>query len=103
MNTGTYSRVNLVCLEKIMVGTIVHFNESRGYGFIATREAQYFFHLSQFKGLPVKGAQVSFEPAPPRIPGKTPSATNVRPLAELTANEIVERLTQLLDGGARHE
>lgn len=85
-----------------MIGTIVHLNESRGFGFIATAKAQYFFHVSQFHGQPLKGLEVSFEPAPGRISGKGPQAFDVRPTTPITANELIEKLWKILsEGGAK--
>ena len=63
-----------------MTGTIVWWNQSKGYGFIATDNEQYFFHATQFHGVPVVGALVKFTLAPGR-PGKSAQAVNVGPIA----------------------
>ena len=85
-----------------MIGTIVHINEARGFGFIAANTEQYYFHATQFHGKPAKGLEVSFEPAPGRIPGKGPQAWDVRPSTPITtATELIEQLSKMLKGGAQ--
>ena len=60
-----------------MTGTILQYNESRGFGFILENgtKRQHFFHVSSCDFLPVVGQQVQFEVGQGR---KGVAAVNVR-------------------------
>jgi CspA family cold shock protein len=48
----------------MIAGTILHYNQERGYGFILENgtKTHYFFHLSSCDFLPTVGLQVLFDP-----------------------------------------
>ena len=60
-----------------MRGQIQYWNEQKGFGFIVTKTATFYFHAKNFSGQPVLGARVRFDVGPSRMPNKPPMAINV--------------------------
>jgi cold shock CspA family protein len=71
-----------------MFGTIRKFNLERGYGFISTDNADFYFHVKSFNrpgaiGIdrkPVVGERVYFEVGPASMPGQKTEAYRVTPV-----------------------
>jgi cold shock CspA family protein len=66
-----------------MVGTITHWNDRKGFGFLTVSSGeQFFFHITQFKEKdhhkPVKGAICSFALGKPIADVKKVQAIDVR-------------------------
>jgi len=65
-----------------MVGTITHWNDRKGFGFLTVSSGdQFFFHITQFKEKdhkPVRGAICSFALGKPIADTKKVQAVDVR-------------------------
>lgn len=69
-----------------MFGTILDYNDKRGYGFINLKSGRrVFFHISSYNGeaIPTPGMSVEFDLAPAKKPGKPDQAARIIP-AETT-------------------
>jgi cold shock CspA family protein len=67
---------------KEMLGTILKYNESRGFGFIRlASDRRVFFHISNYNGdvVPASGIPVEFDLAPSKKPGKPDMAVRIIP------------------------
>lgn len=79
------SRVNMKAQRRI-----TYYIPNRLFGFIRTSK-EFFFHASNYLGVPALSTDVEFEIAPPIKEGKQPQAVNVTPI----------NIAELLSSGAQ--
>jgi cold shock CspA family protein len=62
-----------------MFGRITFWNQAKGFGFISVPTSeQFFFHYSNFEGIPKLADRVTFDLGDPVEVGKRTQAVNVR-------------------------
>jgi cold shock CspA family protein len=89
-----------------MQGTIVRFNQDRGFGFIYSDDIKrpVFFDISHFAGVktPVVNQTVTFDLIPDYRPGHPDRATNVVAAAPLAGLEALKNGIQMtLESGTQ--